>query len=134
MNIQVIKDSMPLNENFEIVAEKLYESYMRSSSLREFLNENGDTRDNQMVYWVLNLNESMVNESRFTFENGMFIPGISNKISGRLSLSSIAQSSLNEDEFVKTVTEEICESRLFFTPTELDIQNLRESYRTSRNL
>lgn len=134
MNIEVIKSETGLNESLVQTAEKLYESYMRSSNLQEFLNENGNTRDNQMVYWVLNLNETMTSNSRFTFENGMFIPGISGKTDGRLSLSSIAESCKTDTEFAQTVSEEICESKLFFTPTERDVENLKEAYNQSKQV
>lgn len=134
MNIEVIKSETGLNESLVQTAEKLYESYMRSSNLQEFLNENGNTRDNQMVYWVLNLNETMTSNSRFTFENGMFIPGISGKTDGRLSLSSIAESCKTDTEFAQVVSEEICESKLFFTPTERDVENLKVAYNQSKQV
>lgn len=136
MNIRVLS-SEPVShllENQNLNEDHLVESYLRSRNLEDFLNENGNTQANQIIYWTMSLNESMVESQRFEFENGMFIPGISEKVTGRLSLTNICENSKNEDEFVDQVSKEICENRLFFTPTPTDIQNLKEHFNEHKRL
>lgn len=118
-----------LVENLDDKANRLVESYKRSVNQRQFLAENGDTLENKIIYNFLGLNECAMNEDkRFTFENGMYIPGINSGLTGRLSLKGMYESSKNEDEFVAMVADQICEQKLMFTPTEADIKALHESY------
>lgn len=128
MNI-VNKKPFPLVENLDDKANRLIESYTRSSNQRQFLNENGDTTENQIIFNFLGLNETVQNEdTRFTFDNGMYIPGLGAKLSGRLSLNAIFEASKNSDEFVDIVSKSICESKLLFNTTDNDKKVLRESY------
>ena len=119
----------PLNESSEQVANRLYESYKRSQSKKDFLAENGVSETNEMLFAFIGLNESVKDESkRFTFENGMYIPAINPKVTGRLSLYSIAESSKDSYEFIKNVSEMICESKLGFVPTAQDKKSLTEAF------
>lgn len=134
MNIYKSTKQNMINESEEQLANRLYESYQRSSSKKDFIAENGASIENDMIYAFIGLNESVKNESkRFVFENGMYIPGINPKVTGRLSLYNIAESSKNADEFVKTVSEELCENWLGFTPTQLDKRCLKEAYNAYSN-
>ena len=121
----------PLNESESQKVNRLYESYQRTRSKIEFLVENGASEENEMIYAFIGLNEAVKDTSkRFTFENGMYIPGINPKVRGRLSLYNIAESCKSSSEFVIKVSDMICESRLGFTPTEVDKKSLTEAYNT----
>lgn len=122
--------SAPLNESYEQKAGRLLESYSRSKDMKSFLSENGDTEENRIMFQFIGLNEMAADESkRFTFENDMYIPGINPKMTGRLSLFSIAESSKTPDEFADKVSKMICEDRLMFTPTAKDVGALREAFK-----
>lgn len=124
------KNANRLVENLNEKANKLVESYKRSTNQRQFLAENGDTVENQIIYNFLGLNECALNEDkRFTFENGMYIPGLNTGLGGRLSLKGMFEASKNEDEFVANVMEQICEQKLMFHPTEADEKALHEAYK-----
>lgn len=128
MNIQQ-KKYTNLFESIDETANKLFESYKRTSNEREFLNENGDTVENRIIFAFMGLNEAVLSENgKFTFENGIYIPAPNKKLTGRLSLTSIAESAKDEDDFVERVAHDICESKLMFWPTESDVQNLKECY------
>lgn len=130
MNIKTNTPSAPMNESYEQKAGRLLESYSRSKDMKSFLNENGDTEENRIMFQFIGLNEMVADENkRFTFENGMYIPGINPKMTGRLSLYSIAESSNTADEFVDSVSKMICEDKLMFTPTSNDVAALREAYK-----
>ena len=129
------QNDVQLNETQEQKVNRLYESYKRSSSKKDFLCENGRSEENELIWAFIGLNESVKDTTkRFTFENGMYIPGISPKVSGRLSLYSIAESASSAQEFVDTVSQEICESKLGFTPTERDRQLLESAYNTFKSM
>ena len=92
MNI-VRNAQTPLFESESQQVNRLYESYQRTRTKRDFLAENGASEENEMIYAFIGLNEAVKDDTkRFTFENGMFIPGINPKVTGRLSLYSIAES------------------------------------------
>lgn len=134
MNI-VRNAQTPLFESESQQVNRLYESYQRSKSKRDFLAENGASEENEMIYAFIGLNEAVKNDTkRFTFENGMFIPGINPKVTGRLSLYSIAESCNTSSEFVTKVSDMICESRLGFTPTTQDKKSLTEAYNTWKSM
>lgn len=117
-------------ENMDEKAKLLLESYTRAKSEVDFLNENGNTIENQIIYNFIGLNESVNNEDqRFMFENGMYVPGLESKVSGRLTLKNIAESAKTEKEFINNVSKLICEDKLMFEPTQVDKQNLSESYK-----
>lgn len=122
-----------LNESFGDKINRLYESYSKSTSINQFLNENGNTEENQILYHFMSLNESQDANNRFTFENGMYIPGLGTKATGRLSLNNIMEESKTSEEFISNVSKLICEEKLMFTPSENDIKNLKESYDHQRN-
>lgn len=130
MNIKTSTSSSPMNESYDQKAARLLESYSRSKDMKTFLSENGDTDENRIMFQFIGLNEMVSDENkRFTFENGMYIPGINPKMTGRLSLYSIAESSKNVDEFVNSVSKQICEDKLMFVPTDKDVVALREAYK-----
>lgn len=109
-------------------AKSLYESFKRCPSQKEFLLENGNTDENELAYNFMSLNESMSSEKRFTFENGMYIPGLTGRGNSHLSLDGIYKISESYEEFEKKVEENICESKLMFEMSETDKKNLREHY------
>lgn len=129
MNIKTNKNNGILLENLDEKANRLIESYNRSRSKAQFLRENGNTIENQILYNFMGLNESVSNSSlQFHFENGMYIPSIDSKVTGRLSLPTIFENSKNENEFVENVSHMICEDKLMFTPSENDVNSLKEAY------
>ena len=135
MNIFQQTTTTPMNESQQDTVNRLYESYRRSRHCKDFLAENGATDENRMIYAFIGLNEAVGSpERRFTFENGMFIPAINPRVTGRLTLTNMAESATNADEFVKNVSEELCESWLGFIPTASDKKALRESYNAYKNM
>lgn len=134
MNI-VRNTQTPLFESESKQVNRLYESYQRTRSKRDFLAENGASEENEMIYAFIGLNEAVKdNTKRFTFENGMFIPGINPKVTGRLSLYSIAKSCNSSDDFVNKVSDMICESCLGFSPSAQDKKSLTEAYNTWKSM
>lgn len=117
-----------LNESLEKRVNRLVESYNKSDSLQQFLMENGNNEENEILYHFMALNESQDENNRFTFENEMYIPGLGSKATGRLSLNNIANESKNIKEFVNNVSKMICEEKLMFEPTNNDLLNLTESF------
>lgn len=109
-------------------AKSLYESFKRCPSQREFLLENGNTDENEFAWNFMALNESMSYDNRFTFENGMYIPGLTGNGNSKLSLDGIYKMSESKEQFVETVETNICESKLMFEMTEKDRENLGNLY------
>lgn len=117
-----------LFESHEDETNRLVESYQRSKGINQFLAENGNTEENIILYNFMSLNESQNEANRFTFENGMFIPGLGSKAKGRLTLNNIAESAFSTDDYIEKVSSIICEDKLMFKPTETDLLNLKENY------
>jgi hypothetical protein len=106
----------------------LQESYDRSPNLHAFLTENGNTQDNAMYFSERALTEAMTTAGgSFMFENGMKVPSLGSKASGRLSLNAIYEYAPSAMEFSRIVDENIC-ARLGFSMTETDAKHLREHY------
>lgn len=109
-------------------AKSLYESFKRCPSQKEFLTENGNTDENELAYNFMALNEAMEADKRFTFENGMYIPGLTGRGNSKLTLDGIYKITESYEEFEKTVEENICESKLMFEMTDNDKKMLKEHY------
>lgn len=135
--MNIVRNAQPqsLFESESQQANRLYESYQRARTKRDFLAENGASEENEMLFAFIGLNEAIKDDTkRFTFENGMYIPGINPKVTGRLSLYNIAESCKSSSEFVTKVSDMICESRLGFTPTTQDKKALTEAYNTWKSM
>lgn len=131
MNIKTPNQAPALNESIDQKASRLLESYKRTKNEKAFLNENGDTDENRIMYHFIGLNEMAADPNkRFTFENGMYIPGINPKMTGRLSMFSIAESAKDAEDFAAAVSKIICEEKLMFTPSNSDIAALKEAYKS----
>lgn len=128
MNVFKNDNNNSLNESLEKKVDKLFESFKNSGSLNQFLAENGNSEENIILYHFMSLNESQDENNRFTFENGMYIPGLGSKATGRLTINRIAEYAKSVDDFISSVSSIICEDKLMFKPSETDIKNLTESF------
>ena len=115
---------------------QLNESFERSPSMAAFLLENGNSMEMREYFAMRALMESMSDKnSQFTFSNGMAIPALGSKATGRLSLNSIYESTSDSIDFVQHVNETICDALGFdmSVSDELKLQENYDKYSRARN-